>query len=61
MMLAGAYRTAPPATAATFEYSYLVFVALWDILFFGLSPTPLSLTGMAMTVLAGLLVLRSRA
>ncbi|MEM7596579.1 MAG: DMT family transporter [Pseudomonadota bacterium] len=61
LMLAGAYKIAPPATVATFEYSYLVFVALWDILFFGLSPTPLSLAGMAMIVLAGLLVLRSRA
>ena len=61
LLLAGAYKIAPPATVATFEYSYLVFVALWDILFFGLPPTPLSLAGMAMIVLAGLLVLRSRA
>lgn len=60
MMLAGAYKIAPPATVATFEYSYLVFVALWDILFFGLAPTPHSLTGMAMIVLAGLLVMRRR-
>ncbi len=60
MMLAGAYKIAPPAMVATFEYSYLVFVALWDILFFGLSPTPLSLTGMAMIVVAGLLVMRGR-
>ena len=61
MMLAAAYQAAPPATIATFEYSYLVFVALWDILFFGLSPTFLSLSGMTMIVAAGLLVMRRNA
>lgn len=61
MMLAGAYQVAPPATIATFEYSYLVFVAAWDILIFGHPPTPTSLAGMAMIVAAGLLVIRSRA
>ena len=61
MMLAGAYKIAPPATVATFEYSYLVFVALWDILFFGLQPTPMSMLGMAMIVGAGVLAMRRRA
>ena len=61
MMLAGAYKIAPPATVATFEYSYLVFVATWDILFFEMVPTPLSLTGIAMIVGAGVLVMRGRA
>ncbi|MEO0372029.1 MAG: DMT family transporter [Pseudomonadota bacterium] len=60
LMLAGAYKIAPPATVATFEYSYLVFVALWDILFFGLSPTSTTLMGMAMIVAAGLCVMRGR-
>ncbi len=60
MMLAGAYKIAPPATVATFEYSYLVFVALWDILFFGLTPTLTTLLGMAMIVAAGLCVMRGR-
>lgn len=60
MMLAAAYKMAPPATIATFEYSYLVFVAVWDILFFDLTPTPFSLAGMAMIVLAGILVMRGR-
>ncbi|MEM6610554.1 MAG: DMT family transporter [Pseudomonadota bacterium] len=60
MMLAGAYQMAPPATIATFEYSYLVFVAIWDILFFGVSPSLLSLTGMCMIVVAGLLLIRRR-
>lgn len=58
MMLAGAYQAAPPSTVATFEYSYLVFVAVWDILFFEIAPTVVSITGMILVVAAGLLVLR---
>ena len=58
MMLAAAYQIAPPSIIATFEYSYLVFVALWDILFFGAVPTLASVAGMVMIVVAGLLVLR---
>jgi len=59
MLLAGAYQTAPPAIVSTFEYSYLVFVALWDILFFGNSPTAVTITGMILIVVAGLLTLSS--
>lgn len=58
MMLAGAYQAAPPSIIATFEYSYLVFVALWDILFFGISPNAASIVGMILIVGAGLMVLR---
>lgn len=66
MLLAGAYLTgvykvAPPSTVATFEYSYLVFAALWDIIFFNSFPTVLSVTGMLFIVAAGLLELRGRA
>ena len=60
-LLAGAYQKAPPAVVATFEYSYLVFVAAWDILFFGLALSGATLIGMGMIVAAGLLVLRSNA
>lgn len=58
MLLAGAYQTAPPSIVSTFEYSYLVFVAIWDILFFDAVPTITSVLGMALIVVAGLLVLR---
>ena len=58
MLLAGAYQAAPPTIVSTFEYSYLVFVALWDILFFDNSPTAVTITGMALIVTAGLLTLR---
>lgn len=61
MMLAGAYQAAPPSVVSTFEYSYLVFVAVWDILFFGITPTVTSVLGMVMIVAAGLLVLGRKA
>ncbi len=60
MMLAGAYQAAPPSTVSTFEYSYLAFVALWDILFFDMAPTITSTAGMILIVAAGLLVLQRR-
>lgn len=60
MLLAGAYQAAPPSTVATFEYSYLVFAAIWDVLFFDIVPTTASITGMIMIVVAGLLVLRRK-
>ena len=58
MLLAGAYQAAPPSIVSTFEYSYLVFVAVWDILFFRSSPTIASVTGMILIVVAGLMVLQ---
>jgi len=57
VLLAGAYQAAPPTIVSTFEYSYLVFVAVWDILFFGNSPTAITITGMVLIVVAGLLTL----
>lgn len=60
MLLAGAYQAAPPSIVSTFEYSYLVFVAVWDILIFGIAPTTVSITGMTLIVIAGLLVLRRK-
>lgn len=57
-LLAGAYQAAPPAIVSTFEYSYLVFVAIWDILFFGIAPTVSSVSGMVLIVVAGVFVLR---
>lgn len=58
MTLAGAYQNGPPATIATFEYSYLVFAAIWDIAFFGSNPTGSSVAGMLMIIGAGMLVMR---
>ncbi len=58
VMLAGAYKAAPPSTIATFEYSYLVFVALWDFMFFATMPSGTSILGILMIVGAGLMILR---
>ncbi len=58
ILLAAAYQTAPPAVISTFEYSYLVFVAIWDIVFFGIVPTYSSTIGMVLIVVAGLMVVR---
>ncbi len=58
--IAGAYQAAPPPLVATFEYSYLVFVALWDSLFFAASPGGSTILGMLLIIAAGLLVLRRR-
>jgi drug/metabolite transporter (DMT)-like permease len=58
--LAGAYQAGPPATIATFEYSYLVFVAIWDLLFFNLAPSITTLTGMVLIIIAGLMVMRRK-
>ncbi|MEM7236971.1 MAG: DMT family transporter [Pseudomonadota bacterium] len=60
MMLAGAYKVAPPAVISTFEYSYLVFVAAWDVLFFGTGLGPATIAGMIMISAAGFLVLLSK-
>ena len=58
MLLAGAYKSAQPAIIGTLEYSYLIFAIIWDILFFDTIATGATLTGIALIVLAGVLVLR---
>jgi len=60
MMLAGAYQIAPPPVMATFEYSYLVFAAVWDLLLFKIVPTSASVTGMLLIVMAGLMVIHRK-
>ena len=55
--LALAYQSAPPAIIATFDYSYLLFAALWGFIFFNALPTPSAIAGMTLIVIAGWLVL----
>ena len=57
MGMAGAYQAAPPQIISTFEYSYLIFVATWDLLFFNTSPTAATLIGMLLIICAGIMVL----
>lgn len=58
MGIAGAYQTAPPSIIATFEYSYLVFAAIWDYFFFAMAPNSVTVLGIFLIIGAGLLVLR---
>ena len=58
MSLAEAYRSAPPAKIATFDYAYLIFAAAWDNLIFDSAPSMTSMLGMALIIIAGLMVVR---
>jgi drug/metabolite transporter (DMT)-like permease len=53
-----AYQVGPPAAVAAFDFAYVGFAALWGILFFDEMPDPVTLGGMALIVLAGLLAVR---
>ena len=54
--VAHAYQIAPPSTVATFDYGYLLSVALWGFVFFAERPGAMTLAGMALITGAGLLV-----
>ncbi|MEM7242589.1 MAG: DMT family transporter [Pseudomonadota bacterium] len=58
MLMAGAYQAAPPAKIATFEYSYLIFAAIVDIVVFAFVPSMFAFIGMGLIVLAGWMVTR---
>ena len=58
MGLADAYQSAPPSIVATFDYSYLIFVAIWDYLVFSTAPNGTTVFGMLLIITAGLLVIR---
>ena len=53
-----AYQIAPPATVATFDFSYLGFAALWGMLFFAETLDGVTIIGIVMIVVAGVLAVR---
>ncbi len=57
MAVAHAYQRAPAPLVAIFDYSYLLFAALWSALFFGQTPSLTTAVGMGIIALAGLLVI----
>ena len=57
--VAYAYQRAKPHTLATFDYGYLPSAALWGLVLFGEQPDALTVVGMVLITLAGVLVTRA--
>lgn len=60
-LLTHAYRIAPSATVAPFEYSFMFWAVLWGWLAWGDLPDALGWIGTAVIVAAGLVVIRAPA
>lgn len=60
ILAAFAYQSAPSSTIATFDYAYLPFSVMWGIVFFTEIPDVLSIVGIAMIAIAGILAVRSK-
>ncbi len=54
--VAYAYQVAAPSIIATFDYAYLVSAAIWGIVLFAEIPDLLTVCGMVLITMAGLLV-----
>ncbi len=54
--VARAYQIAPPSIIATFDYAYLVSAAFWGFVFFSERPDLMTMVGMILITIAGLLV-----
>jgi drug/metabolite transporter (DMT)-like permease len=55
-----AYQSASSSTVASFEYSYLAFSVMWGIIFFAEIPDILTMVGIAMIAIAGIVSVRQR-
>lgn len=53
-----AYQNGPPQVIGTFDFAYVGFALLWGMVFFAEVPDLLSLIGIALIVLAGIMSLR---
>jgi drug/metabolite transporter (DMT)-like permease len=60
-LLTYAYRVAPSSTVAPFEYSFIFWGVLWGWLFWDQLPGATAWGGIALLVVAGLLVIRAEA
>lgn len=54
--VARAYQVASPSIIATFDYTYVVMASLWGFVFFAETPDLMTICGMVLIILAGLLV-----
>ena len=53
-----AYQNAPSSMIGTFDFTYVGFAVVWGIVFFAQIPDSLTVVGMCLIVLAGILSLR---
>ena len=53
-----AYQVGPPATVATFDFAYVGFASAWGILFFAEVLDAVTIAGMILIVVAGILAVR---
>jgi drug/metabolite transporter (DMT)-like permease len=53
-----AYQVGPPATVATFDFTYVGLAVLWGVLFFTEVLDPVTIVGMALIIVAGALAVR---
>lgn len=61
VLLVNGYRMAPANTAAAFEYTGLIWIALFAFVFFHEVPQPATIIGAGFIVAAGLLALKAQA
>jgi drug/metabolite transporter (DMT)-like permease len=57
-LLTYAYRIAPSASVAPFEYSFMFWGVLWGWLFWDSIPDGIAWVGIAVIIAAGLIVIR---
>lgn len=57
-LLTYAYRVAPSSSVAPFEYSFIIWGVLWGWLFWAQLPATLAWGGIALLIVAGLIVIR---
>ena len=53
-----AYQIGPSSIIGIFDFAYVGFAVLWGVFFFAEIPDPVSITGMVLIVIAGVLSLR---
>lgn len=53
-----AYQNGPSSIVATFDFAYVGFAALWGLLFFAEIPDAMTLAGMVLIVIAGVITVR---
>ena len=53
-----AYQNGPPSIIGTFDFAYVGFAVVWGIIFFGEIPDGISIIGMILIIVAGMVSLR---